>query len=209
MDGQEVKESVEEEGIEADKIEKNIEDRKEKIKKWLKDRYNLAFVGVIIFAFILRWYYFVLTKNQPLWWDEAAYGTLAKNFVYHLWDKSDIVIGETLIRPPLFPLIWSVLIKIGFNEVVNRFLLEFLPSVISVAFVYFIGKELYNKKIGLIASFIFSSLWIHLFYTGRLLTHSLSIAFLFDSIYFFIKESEYKINYKYFAISIILSGFVT
>jgi len=44
---------------------------KEKIKIWLKDPYNLVILGVIIFAFAIRLYYFSLTKNQPRWWDEA------------------------------------------------------------------------------------------------------------------------------------------
>ena len=66
------------EGIKNEEI---IEKRKEKIINWLKKPSNLILVLVLIFAFALRLYYFILVKNQPLWWDEACYGILAKNFI--------------------------------------------------------------------------------------------------------------------------------
>ena len=196
-------------GESANQSTDSIEKRKKKIKNWLKDKDNLALVGVLVLAFILRLYYFILTKNQPLWWDETAYGTLAKNSISHIWDGTEIIKGETLIRPPFFPFLWSILIKAGFSEVAIRFLLEFIPSILSVLFLYLTVKELYNKKVGLFSTFIFSVLWIHLFYTGRLLTHAPSLAFLFASTFLFIKSIQQNINYKYFIASLTLASFVT
>lgn len=184
--------------------EEIIKKRKQKIINWLKDPYNLSLVGILLFAFVIRLYYFILVKNQPLWWDEAAYGSLAKNLAYHLWDGTTMIVGETAIRPIMLPLIWSFLIRIGVLEGGVRFLLEFLPSIITVFFVYLIGKEMYNKKIGLIASAIFSVLWIHLFYTVRLLTNVPALVFLFPSIYLFIRACKGKFNPKYFILSLIL-----
>ncbi len=190
--------------------EKNqdLQKRNEKLKVWLKNPYNLLLIGVILFACLIRFHYFFLTEAQPLWWDEAAYGALAKNFAFHMWDDVEVIKGETAIRPPLLPLIWSALIKMGFSEPANRFILELLPSILSILFIYLIGEELYNKKVGLISAFIYSVLWIHLFYTSRLLTHAPSIAFLFASIYFFSKSFKEKLNYKYFSISLILASLV-
>jgi hypothetical protein len=34
---------------------------------------TFIFIALIIFAGALRLYYFYLTKDQPLWWDEAEY----------------------------------------------------------------------------------------------------------------------------------------
>ena len=145
--------------------------REEKLKLWLKDKQNLLLILIFIFAIAIRFYYFVLTKSQPLWWDEAAYGTLAKNHIYNICDGTSIILGETAIRPPLFPIIWSLLIRIGFGETGIRFLLEFIPSLLSILAVYLITKEVYGKNTALISTSIISVLWIHLFYTSRLLTH--------------------------------------
>ena len=185
--------------------ENNLEEKKERIyKKFLAESSNIFLILILLFAFILRLYFFIKVGNQPLWWDEAAYGSLARNLVSHTWDGTKLIVGETLIRPMLFPLLWSILMRIGINETGVRFLLELLPSIISVFLVYLIGKELYDKKVGLMASFIFSVLWIHLFYTVRLLVHMQEVIFLFAGIYYFIKSTkEEKIIYKYFILSLI------
>src|SRR5258706_14860842 len=46
------------------------------------DRYDLIFIALIALAFVLRLYYFFLTKDQPLWWDEAEYMLKAKALVF-------------------------------------------------------------------------------------------------------------------------------
>ena len=183
--------------------------RKEAIKNWLKKKDNLFLAGILIFAFVIRWYYFILTKVQPLWWDEAAYGSLAKSWAYGLWSNADVIVGETLIRPPLFPMIWSVLVSLGVGEVGVRFLLEFVPSVFTIFAVYLIGKEMHSRNVGLISAFIFSVLWIHLFYTARLLTHVPALPLLFFGIYFFFKSMKEEFIAKYFIIGMLLVGFNT
>ena len=90
------------------------------------------------------------------------------------------------------------------GEVGVRFFLEFAPSVISVFFVYLIGKEIYDKKTGLFSAFIFSVFWVHLFYTGRLLTNVPALPFLFLSIYFFTKSIKKP---HYLIISFALQGY--
>ena len=186
-----------------------IEERKIKAKNWLRNKNNLLVLAVLLFAVSIRFYYFLLTKTQPLWWDELAYGSLAKNQVYHLWDSYGFIQHETLIRPPAFPFLWSLLVRVGFGEVGSRFILEFLPSILSVFFVYMAGKELYNRKVGIIASAIFSVLWVHLFYTLRFLTDIPTLPFLFLSIYYFIKSQKTDFNSKYFGISLFLLTLAT
>jgi len=185
-------------------VENTFEKRKKKVWNWLKKPNNFVLVAILVFAFAIRLYYFILTKSQPLWWDEASYGSLAKNLLHHAWDNMPGIVGETVIRPPLFPLLWAFLVMFGLPEVGVRFILEFIPSVLAVFFVYLAGKELYNKRIGLIAAFIFSVLWIHLFYTCRLLTNVPALPFIFLSVYYFVKATKGEFNAKWFAISLIL-----
>lgn len=190
-----------------------IDQRKNKIRKqvlnWLKDPLNISLMGVLILAFALRLYYSILVGNQPLWWDEACYGSLAKNLISHVWSQSDLILHESIIRPPLFPLFWAILIFIGIPEGGVRFILELLPSVLSIFFVYLITKEIFDKKAAVISAFIFSVLWIHLFYTLRLLTEVPALLFLFSSIYYFIKANSFQLNYKYLSISLFLLSIST
>jgi 4-amino-4-deoxy-L-arabinose transferase-like glycosyltransferase len=196
-----------------DEAQESFEKRKklaiDKIKQFTKDPLNIALVAVLLFAFILRLYYFIKVGNQPLWWDEAVYGGMARNFVSHLWDGTIFIVGETSIRPFLLPFLWSLLLRIGMPEGGVRFFLEFVPSIISVFFVYLIGKETFGKRVGIIAAFIFSVLWIHLFYTVRLLTNIPALIFLFASIYLFMKSIESKFNFNLFTISLILLSLST
>jgi len=62
-----------------EKSDEKLEQRKTKIKSWLKNPYNLALVGLLIIAFAVRLYYFSITKDQAVWWDEAEYLLKAKN----------------------------------------------------------------------------------------------------------------------------------
>lgn len=184
--------------------DKSVQKRKEKIKNWFSDKYNLWLFIIIAAAFIIRLYYFILTKNQPLWWDELCYGSLAKNFITHAWDGTNLIVSEMRIRPLIFSFIWAFLLLFNSSEVVSRFLLVFVPSMISVVFVYLTAKEIFDKKVGLIATAIFATIWLNLFYSSRFLVHMLDLAFLSASIYFFVKSTKGELNIKYFTISLIL-----
>lgn len=172
----------------------NIAKRQEKVKNWLSNPYNLALIGILAFAFIIRLYYFLITKTQPLWWDEASYGTIAKTIFSGNFDLTLSFTRELIIRPILLPFFWGILYHIGFHEVAVRFILILTPSLISVFLVYLIAKELYGKKVALFSCFLFSILWIHLFYSMRLLTGAPALFFSLLSIYFFVKS--YKKDFK-------------
>ncbi|MEK6850576.1 MAG: glycosyltransferase family 39 protein, partial [Nanoarchaeota archaeon] len=160
-------------------------------------------------AFAIRLYYFILTKNQPLWWDELAYGSLAKNFIVHTWDGTNLIVSEMRIRPLIFSFIWAFLLLFKSSEVVSRFLLVFVPSMVSVIFVYLTAKEMFNKKVGLIATAIFATIWLNLFYSSRFLVHMLDLAFLSASIYFFVKSTKSELSIKYLTISLFLLSLAT
>jgi len=56
-----------------------IEERKSKVLDWFKDKNNRILIGILIFAFAIRLYYFIMTKSQPLWWDELCYGCFSES----------------------------------------------------------------------------------------------------------------------------------
>ncbi len=182
-----------------------LEKRKEKLKKqffsWIKKPHNFALAGILIFSFFIRMYYFFLTKGQAHWWDSLAYGSMAKEFIFHRWSENGFLLHEFIIRPPLLPFLWSILMRLNLSEFFSMFLLQIIPSFLSVVFIYLIGKQLFNKKIALISSFFMAVLWINLFYSVRMLTGVPSLTLILMSIYFFLKFDK-KMEIKNFALSI-------
>ncbi len=185
------------------KINEKVEERKNKLLEFIKKNYLL--IGILLFALIIRLYYFFITSDQCLWWDELCYGILAKNLVMHHWDNVRIILGETNIRPMFLPILWSFLMRLDLSEVASKFILEIIPSFFVVLFTYLVGKTLYNKRIGLIASFIMAVSWITIFYSVRFITHIPGLFFSLASIYLFFKAIETdKINFKYFSSALFL-----
>ncbi len=149
-------------------------------KEILKNKEDIFLIIILLLAFFLRIKYFNI--NTGIWWDEAEYLVMAKDFAFHpSW------VDWSSARPMFLPLIWALFLKIGLGEISIRFFTEFIPSFGLVLLIYLIGTEIYNKKVGLISSFIYSVFWLSLFLTGRLLTEQTSLFFGLLSIYLFWK----------------------
>ncbi len=185
---------------EFEKKEKNFEVR---ILNWFKDSNNAILFGILVLAFIIRIYYLIITKNQALWWDALCYGSLAKNFITHTWNHVPLIVGETTIRPMILPLLWSLLLRLKLSELTSKFILEFIPSMLTIFFIYIAAKKLYNKRIALISAFVLTVSWMHIFYSMRMLTRVPGLLFSIIGIYFFFKSVEHeKIHLKYFALAV-------
>ncbi len=197
--------SPELESTEISNNEREYEEKKKiikyKIDSLINDQSKFILFGILILASIIRVYFLNIAKNQAHWWDTLAFGSLAKNMIFHLWTNTTFIQHEAIIRPPLVPFLWSILLRIDVSDFISLIVFGLLPSILSVFFIYLIGKELYDKKVGLIAAFILSVTWIHLFYTVRIMSDVPSLFFCLVSIYFFIISYQ-KIETKYFAISI-------
>ncbi len=162
------------------KTELTLEKREKKIANWFKNKYNIAFFLLIVFAVLIRIYYFLVTQNQPVWWDEAEYMNLARRFAFreHYWVDP--------ARQILFSFIASIFLRVSDTEFLPRLFLMII-SIASVISVYYMGKEMYNKKIALIAGFFMSVFYMNLFFTSRLLNDVSSLTFFTFSVFFFYK----------------------
>ncbi len=164
------------------------EKRKERIKNWLKDYHNITFIAILLFAIIIRLYYFNLTKNQPLWWDESDYLAYAKNLAGL---PANWII--TTQHNSLYPYLAAFFFKLNLSEAIAKFLLQFIPSVLSVVLVYFICKEMYeDRRIAIVSSFLMAVLWEHLFNTMRFHIDILALFFGLLAIYAYWKGYEKK-----------------
>lgn len=161
---------------------------KKRLVNWIKDSHNKVFLGIFVLAIIIRIYYFSLTSNQPLWWDEADYLAYAKNLAGL---ESDWIV--TAQHNSLYPFIIAGLFLLGLGEATIKFLLQIIPSMLSVALVYFISNEMYkDKRIGLIASFVMAVLWTILFNSMRFHVDIPGMFFGLLAIYVFWRGYENK-----------------
>lgn len=169
-----------------DESQGKLEQRRQKISNWLKNPYNLAIAGILIFAFIIKLYFFVLTSQQTLWWDEAECMSTAKHWAFN------VPYELNPHRMPLFQFLAALFFITGFKEVFIKFILVFLPSLFLVFAVYLLGKEMFNKKIALIAALLTSLSWTLLFWATRFQTDFLSMSFQVLSILFMWKYWKYN-----------------
>jgi mannosyltransferase len=157
-----------------------LEKRKQKITKWVKNPHNATLLLILILATALRLYYFNLVGNQPVWWDEGEYMSMARAISLNLN-------YEFLpVRPLLLSIITAFFFKIAPTEFLPRILLLIL-SLASIFGIYLLGKEMYGKKVGLIAAILMSASYLNLFYAFRLLVDLPSLTFFTFSAYFFYK----------------------
>src|SRR3989338_657685 len=168
----------------------------DKIKEWIKDKHNLIFLAVLFLGIIIRLYYLIITKNQPLWWDEAEYLLMAKYFA-----TGDLFMNLFASRPLLLPLFFAFLMKINLGyEIIYR-IIEVIISSIGLLFVYLTAKELFNKETGIISTLFLSVFYLHIFYTSRILLDSIAPTFWVLSVYFFTKGYIKKKENKSFYLS--------
>ena len=158
------------------------------IKSWLKDRCNFTFLIILVLGAFIRILNLIATKGQALWWDEADYLAYAKNLA-----GFDIgwIIAEA--HNSIYPYLAALIFKFGLGELAVKFLLQVVPSILSIVLVYFLSNEMYkDKRIGVVVSFLMTFFWIHLFNTSRFHVDILGLFFGLISIYIFWKGFEKK-----------------
>lgn len=137
---------------------------------------------ILIFSAILR----IIKIDQSLWWDEAINIVYAKNLPF--WDfVTKYPIGD--FHPPgYFAILWVWTHFFGFSEIASR-----IPSVIfgvgTVFLIYLLGKEVFNKKIGVIAALFMALSPLHVYYSQEARMYSLATFAVILSFYFLIKKN--------------------
>ncbi len=154
----------------------------------MKTKINNA-IGVIpakagiYFVLLLSLFVRLINLNQSLWLDEAISVLAVKNNSFiNLITKFSL--GD--FHPPLYYLILKLWTNFfGYSEISARF-----PSVIfgvlTVPFVYLIGKKLFNQKTGLVAATFFALNPLAIYYSQEARMYSLVTFALTAAVYFFI-----------------------
>ncbi len=177
--------------------EKVINKRTTKIIKWFKNYNNLLLFSLLAFTIIIRLYFFIKTFNQPLWWDEADYLSIAKFWAFGF--PFDI----SIVRQVLWPLILTIFLSISNTELLPRIFMLAL-SVTSVIALYYLGKEMFDNKVGLLSAFLMSVFYLNLFFSFRLLVDLPSLAFFTLSAFFIYRYFKTKSNTALYTGSVLI-----
>lgn len=110
-----------------------------------KSRYLQALVVITVFGLILRFYN--LGYNS-LWLDEANTYSYSVRTLTEIWWETAVG-SET--NPPLFYWMEHFMLMLGNNEVILRFIPALL-GILSIPLFYLIGKEFFDRNVGIIAA---------------------------------------------------------
>ena len=148
--------------------------------KKIKENYIL--ISILILAAILRFYHI---DFQSIWLDEIHTMNEANPKLSFLNVYDTIMIGEQM--PPLYFYSLYFLFKIfGYYTIVAR-LYSAIIAIVSIYAIYLLGKEMFNKKIGLIASIILCVNPFHLYYSQEARPYIFLFLFTTLSFYYLIK----------------------
>lgn len=176
----------------------------ETLKKYFLGKEKLFVLGILTAIFFIRFYYFILTKTQPLWWDESDYMAAAKDFA----GIGDYKLES--IRLPIFSFIVSLLFRLSFGEPLIRFVILFIPSIVVIFSLYILVSEMYkDRRVAMISIVLFGVLWEHVFYSNRFHTENFSLIFQLFAMIFLVKsylkkEKIFLINPKYSLIPVVI-----
>jgi 4-amino-4-deoxy-L-arabinose transferase-like glycosyltransferase len=141
-------------------------------------KFIVFMIFVLVLGLCLRIYNL---GKYDFWYDEAISLISAQNI------SPQIILdyGKYLTSPVLFCFLLKGWMLWGESE----FLLRLLPLIfgfLSIICTYLIGKELSNRKVGLIGAFLLAISPFHIYYSQELRGYTLAVFLTLMSIYFFI-----------------------
>ena len=166
--------------------------------RWLPGvRAEVWLILILLFALFLRMYFFVgHVNNDPQ--DDGIYMRHARLLVFDgefsdfKW-AADLVSTQDTINPAhQFPFRWMMVFPIALSFMLfglNDFsaaLFPLLCSLGSILLIFYIGKNLFNEKAGLIAAFLLSFFPLNVIYATRIIPEAPLTFFMALSAFMFI-----------------------
>lgn len=144
----------------------------------------MELIVVLIFALGLR----LIGIGQSLWLDEAISANVAKMPIGEI--VKNFSIGD--FHPPIFYWFLDLWAKFFGNHVIMLRLSSVLFSLITIYFVYLIGKKIKNKKIGILAALFLAINPLFVYYSQELRMYSMATMWLIIGFYYFVKIKSEK-----------------
>jgi len=169
---------------------------------WLKSNKELLLLGLIIaIGSFLRIYNL---GTESLWLDESISVDFSSGSI-------GSIIAEIAGRnnPPLYWIILHFWIKLfGTSEAAIRSI-SAIFGILAIFVTYLVGRELFNRRVGLIASLISAVSYFHVYYSQEARPYALLLLLSLLSFLFFTKILKHNKNWYYpcYFISIVLLGY--
>ena len=163
-----------------------------------KHSHLIILLFILILAFFSRFYFF--SQEGFVTTDGVQYILSGKNLIET--GKYEIFGSPQLIFPPGYSLAIGIADIFFDNSVFSARFISFIAGFLSVYLFYLVGKELYNKKTGLLASFFAATLHSSVVISKETWSESLHILFVLMTVYLYLKLTK---NYK--VSSAVLLGF--
>src|SRR3989338_4291796 len=189
------------------------------------DLHKKLLILIIVFTFLVR---ILFVFYSPLrGWDETVYLNLGRQLSeqplnYSLQNSgwNDFIPADDPVyawpnigfRAPLLPYTLSIFYFFNLDFLIP-FLLPFFAAL-SAFLVYILGKELFNRRAGLYAAFLFSLLPVHIFASGQIWTDTFVVFFLLLSFISFWRcferrDNKYKMLFGLFLALALLARYTT
>ncbi|HWA51991.1 MAG TPA: glycosyltransferase family 39 protein [Patescibacteria group bacterium] len=138
---------------------------------------------MIIFILLLGLGLRLISLNQSLWLDEATSVSTIHMSLSQFFGK--FIVGD--FHPPLYYLtlrVWSIFF--GTTEIGLRSL-SILFGVLTIYFVYLIGKELINKETGIVGSIFVATSGLSIYYSQEARMYAMSTFLVTFAMFSFVK----------------------
>lgn len=173
-----------------------------KIKDFFVEKnIEILLILILFLAILLRKYFFVGIAFAG---DDLAYTGFAHSIIsgnFHLWGANSI----HALRPGLlYPIALSFLL-FGINDF-SATLFPLILDLVTIILVFFIGKLLFNKKVGIVAAFLFAFFPLHIIYS-TVADPDTPLSFFFTASFYIFLRAKIK-GKKYRNILFIFSGFI-
>ncbi len=144
---------------------------------------NKSIILIIVLATVLR----LIGINQSMWLDEAISANVVINY-----DLIDIVksFSPSDFHPPFFYLTLKIWTNIFGHSVIAMRLMSVLFGVITTYFVYKIGNQIKDKKIGLMAMIFTAVNPFLIYYSQEIKMYSMVTCLLTMAFYFYLKDKK-------------------
>jgi 4-amino-4-deoxy-L-arabinose transferase-like glycosyltransferase len=145
----------------------------------LGSRYVQILLALTLIGCFLRFY--DLGFNS-LWLDEASTYTLSIGSIPQIWQET--MAGE--FNPPLFYWLEHLMLTIGNNE----FILRFIPAllgVLTIPLAYLVGREFIDRNVGIIAAAAFAFSPFLIYYSQEARAYSMMLFFVAFAMVFYLR----------------------
>ncbi|RZL45427.1 MAG: phospholipid carrier-dependent glycosyltransferase [Pedobacter sp.] len=159
-----------------------------KFKNWFESNYGI--ILILLLASILRLYHI---DYQSVWLDEICSIMEANPNIAWLDLEATILVSDP--HPPLYFAMLKIMFQLfGYTTFVAR-ILSAIIGILGVLSIYLLGKEIVNKRVGLIAALLLAINYFHIYYSQEVRMYGLLLLFTVLSYYrlvIFLKNTTYR-----------------